>query len=270
MNDLVEAVPGFDNSWWVRSSGTPEDDRRSSARWKEYERIADVVPRAGRTLDWGCGSGRIAKLLQDAGHDVLPFAFVPGFEPSALSNRPAFAPGLRVCVSSDPVRLPFVDDSFDTVLSIGVLEHVQDPIASLREIHRVLSPTGRLRIFKLPNRWSLMEAAARALRMPHHGDGRWPYDALYTRWLASQTLRIAGFEVEHFAYTNMLPLGPLHRLGRRGADLAWRSNLALERVPLLNRLATDFTVVCRPVDTLALRTRHGSVPVHGWEGKRPA
>ena len=41
-------------------------------------------------------------------------------------------------------RLPFVDDCFDAVLSLNVLEHVKDPFQAARELLRVLKPGGRL------------------------------------------------------------------------------------------------------------------------------
>jgi len=41
-------------------------------------------------------------------------------------------------------RLPFIDESFDAVLSLNVLEHVKDPFQAARELMRVLKPGGQL------------------------------------------------------------------------------------------------------------------------------
>jgi SAM-dependent methyltransferase len=47
-------------------------------------------------------------------------------------------------VLGDSERLPFKDESFDGVLSLAVLERVKNPIASAREIFRVLKPGGKV------------------------------------------------------------------------------------------------------------------------------
>lgn len=42
-------------------------------------------------------------------------------------------------------QLPFPTASFDTVVTVNALDHVDDPVEALREIARVLVPGGRLR-----------------------------------------------------------------------------------------------------------------------------
>ena len=135
---------------------------RSAPQMREYDaivrRIAADSP--GRILDWGCGHGQVTDLLWRAGLNVTAFDYRPdadeGLEP--LERYPH----LQVRVSADPRRLPFADQSFDAVLSCGVLEHVEDPDASLEELRRVLVPGGTLYVYKLPNRSSYLEAIAQA------------------------------------------------------------------------------------------------------------
>ncbi len=52
-------------------------------------------------------------------------------------------------VVGDGCRMEFKDSSFDTVLNIQVLEHVFDPVAMVKEIARVLRPSGYA-IFLIP------------------------------------------------------------------------------------------------------------------------
>lgn len=44
----------------------------------------------------------------------------------------------------DAASLPYEDDSFDAAFGVQMLGEVPDQVAALRELHRVLKPTGRL------------------------------------------------------------------------------------------------------------------------------
>jgi SAM-dependent methyltransferase len=102
----------------------------------------------GRVLELGAGTGLN---LPHYPHDDLEALVLT--EPEApmarrLEDRAAgAAPSVQV-VRAPAERLPFADDSFDTVVSTLVLCTVRDPAATLAEIRRVLAPGGSLRLLE--------------------------------------------------------------------------------------------------------------------------
>jgi 2-polyprenyl-3-methyl-5-hydroxy-6-metoxy-1,4-benzoquinol methylase len=210
---------------------------RSGPQMREYVEIADRLARedSGRVLDWGCGHGQITHLLRERGVNVVAFDYRPETAPTTIQL--SHFPDVEAHVSSDPVRLPFGQGDFDTVLSCGVLEHVQYPGASLEELHRVLRPGGRLLVYKLPNRLSYLEAIARRAGMYYHG--ALPHDRVYDRRTATALVEDHGFRVDEFRRTNLLPLTIQHPLAWRLAGPIWRLNRALRHLPPLSLLATN-------------------------------
>jgi ubiquinone/menaquinone biosynthesis C-methylase UbiE len=202
----------------------------------QYQALARDLARRrpGRVLDWGCGFGQMSALLRDEGVDVVPFDYGAELESPVVEPLERY-PELAAHLSPDPVLLPFDDDSFDTVLSCGVLEHVEDPDGSLEELRRVLKPRGLLYVTNLPNRFSYTEKIARLLGRYYHGS--LPNDRVYTKRSAFRLLTAHGFEVTEFRRVHMLPL----ILG--GPDLVWEVSCALERVPGLNIVATSLELV---------------------------
>jgi len=105
----------------------------------------DRLPDNGRKrlLDVGCGSGAYLLRQKQAGW------IVHGIEPSAEAVAAARGHGLDVAQGVIPgAELP--DDAFDIVTMLGVLDHVPDPLATLRELRRHMAAGGRL-IASVPN-----------------------------------------------------------------------------------------------------------------------
>ena len=166
-----------------------------------YLRKADAVkrlnPDGGRLLDWGCGYGQLSYLLRNRGFDVVSYT-IEAEEPSPW-NSFLREQKLNVVYGEDPVRLPFEDESFDLVLSCGVLEHVEDESGSLAEIRRILRPGGMFVVMMLPNDWSFAEFMARNIfRASDH-------DRLYNIKKMESLLNRFGFQALETWYANTLP-----------------------------------------------------------------
>ena len=116
---------------WFKEDVSQRDYRLSAI----IEHLGDL--QQCRILDLGCGKGRFARKLKDLGAEVV------GLDLSA--GMLAKAAGLSR-VQASARRLPFADSTFDAVIAIEVLEHVDSVAPVLDEAFRVLRPGGQLAI----------------------------------------------------------------------------------------------------------------------------
>ena len=104
---------------------------------------------------------------------------------------------------TDPVALPFADQSLDLVVLPHTLEFSHDPHASLREVERVLVPEGRVVISGF-NPWSLWGLSQQRARLYKRVGWENPFlpDQLdfIAHWRMRDWLRLLSFEVDtaHF------------------------------------------------------------------------
>lgn len=140
-------------------------------------------------LDLGCGrTGGIERFWEKAG-------LAAGIDPDSdsLRERKNGLPVLRAAGD----HLPFVDATFDMVVSVWVMEHLDAPAAVFSEVARVMKPGGHF-VFLTPNAWNPLIVANRAgqlvpslqHRLVSNIYGRAKADTFAVRYRANTTGRL--------------------------------------------------------------------------------
>jgi SAM-dependent methyltransferase len=99
-----------------------------------HKAIAGAIPNYGRVLDLGCGSNAALAQYRTRDREVWGADFQAHPE---LQHPRWFA------LLDKDGRIPFPDAHFNTVVTVMVLEHIDEPGLFLREVARVLRPGGR-------------------------------------------------------------------------------------------------------------------------------
>jgi SAM-dependent methyltransferase len=178
--------------WWYTGR------RRIIASFVE-EICRRVTDRRPRILDVGCGTGANLLMLSEYGdaegvdvsEDAIAFCRERGLDKVKLGAAE---------------ELPYDDGTFDLVTALDVVEHMDDDLAGLKEMRRVLRPGGRVLLF-VPTfmfLWGLQDVVSnhrRRYRLPQ----------------LTRVLEEAGFEIERTTYANItffLPILLVRKLMR--------------------------------------------------------
>ncbi len=100
-----------------------------------------------RILDYGCGSGFIVGQLQARGYDVC------GTDISKEAIEYGTSEGIKNLYSTNGIEVDFPDESFDLILAMDVVEHIDQDDLVVRELERLLRPNGRLIITVPAYQW---------------------------------------------------------------------------------------------------------------------
>jgi SAM-dependent methyltransferase len=148
-----------------------------------------------RILDVGCGTGANLELLGEYGE-------AEGVDVSEEALAFCRARGLTSVRQGEAERLPYEDSSFDLVTGLDVVEHLDDDVAGLHEMHRVLKPGGRALLFVPAFKflWGVQDDIS------HHR-------RRYTIPALRRTVEAAGLVVERATYANLSFFAPI-LLGR--------------------------------------------------------
>lgn len=111
---------------------------------KAYVIASDMV--SGKLLEVGCGEGRGIEWLTPK---VASYSAIDKIVSVVEKLKAKFPQGDIISGNIPP--LPYVDNSFDCVVSFQVIEHIKDDHTFLKEISRVLKPGG-FALISTPNR----------------------------------------------------------------------------------------------------------------------
>jgi len=180
-----------------------------------------------RILDVGCGTGANLKMLAAYGK-------AEGVDISPQAVDFCHERGLNSVKLGAIEQLPYESDSFELVTALDVIEHLDDDIAGLREMRRVLCRDGRLLVFvpAFMFLWGVQDDVSNHRRR-------------YTLPRLLKAVEEAGFSVEWSSYANIsfflpvLVVRSVMRWLRLGAATEYGINISLLNGPFSSLFAAE-------------------------------
>ena len=120
---------------WIAWARKPDHD--SYCRFHRDAFLELLPPPPRRTLDLGCGEGRVARDLAALGYTVAGI----DRSPTLVAAARAASAELEF-VEGDAAALPFDDAAFDLVVAFMSLQDIDDMEGAVEESTRVLAPGG--------------------------------------------------------------------------------------------------------------------------------
>ena len=189
MNATLPQQDYYENYWTAgheQFSGDRQGYAPNLRNWMraELKGLAADAP----VLEVGCGDGSFTRNL--ARHSSRVTAV--DISASQIERNAAAQPGIKFVQHDVAQPLPFADDAFEVIWCSEVLEHLFAPGFALREMHRVLTPGGRL-LVTVPYHGVFKDVLIALLNWDEHFSPTNPHIRFFTRKTLSQLAASAGF-----------------------------------------------------------------------------
>jgi len=167
---------------------------------KIHETVLNLISEEyrGLLLDAGAGNGALSLELHKLGFKVIAADINNNFKAREVENSIEF-----ILCDFDKV-FPFKDHTFDYVVAVEVIEHLENPWHFLREINRVLKKEGKLYL-TTPNVHSLHQRIYFLFSKPFYffSDEDFMKNKHLTPmlyWNLKRMLEISGFKIEKITF----------------------------------------------------------------------
>ncbi len=150
----AETVASFGDEWLKFDAFTQEEITNAGDQYFDIV-SPEMLSKDSKVLDLGCGSGRWTKYMADQA------GFIEAVDPSeaVFSAASVYGDLTNVRFTQAGIdTIPFEDNSFDFVISLGVLHHIPDTAKALKTLMIKLKPGGYALIYlyyALDNRGAL-------------------------------------------------------------------------------------------------------------------
>jgi ubiquinone/menaquinone biosynthesis C-methylase UbiE len=215
--DLYQELYQVENNhWWHRHK-----------RRLVHQLTNKYLTKQGKVLDIGAGTGKLLEELKAKGWQVS------GIDGAKEAVEQSKRRGIRINQQELTKRLKFKANSFDLITSLDVLEHVEDDLALLNEMKRVVKPNGIIVVTVPAYQWlfSYWDKMLKHWRR---------YDKKDLVKLASQAqlkLELMSFYSSFFLLPSILVRGLKSRSKQQSLSDFQTTPLAFISVPILNILA---------------------------------
>ena len=136
-------VEGFGEEW-DKFTQQALSDRERAQVFAKYFSLIDWTKKPKKALDMGCGSGRWDVLVAPLVDELVAADASPQALRVAEHNLRAANVSFIQCT---PDTLPFPDEYFDFIFSLGVLHHLPDTQAAIKSLASKLAAGGRLLLY---------------------------------------------------------------------------------------------------------------------------